>query len=393
MTRFCAMLCGLGLLGVAACNGGAREARIEFVGTPAPRGAVFPSLVADGDRLLLSWTEPGTEEAEARVRFAEFDRKNWGETETIASGKLFVNWADFPSLAVDPRGAIGAQWLVRSEGASFAYGIRFAVRDGDGIWSTPQIPHGEDRAAEHGFVSLMTREPGRFEMIWLDGRQMERGGEMELRHTLWDAGELQRERVLDPDVCTCCQTDATSYEDQRFVAYRDHAPGEIRDISYVRYDGSEWSAPIPLSNDGWEIGACPVNGPALAAHESTLTVAWFTLADDEPRVWAKRSYDFGETFDELLRVDDGDPIGRVDVAALADGSAVVVWLERAGDEAVVSARRIGDTESGGPIIALGRTAAHRDSGFPRVASDGQSVWVAWTETTRPTTIRLARIDW
>ncbi len=221
---------------------------------------------------------------------------------------------------------------------------------------------------------------------------MEDGGEMELRQTVWSGGAFQAESILDADVCTCCQTDATAYGEQRFVAYRDHAPGEVRDISYVRFDGSSWSAPASLSDDGWVIGACPVNGPALAADEGNLTVAWFTLANDEPRVWAKRSEDFGLTFGDLIRIDGGDPIGRVDVAALADGSAVVAWLERAGEEAVVRLRRIGN-EGAAPPIDLGRTAAHRESGFPRLATDGRSVWAAWTETSRPTMIRLSRVDW
>ncbi len=385
-------LLGLLMIAVLGCGGGPGEPRVRPIDSPAPRGAVFPSIAMHGERLYLSWTEPAAEGAEARVRFAALDGSNWNESETIGSGKLFVNWADFASLAVDADGTIGAHWLVRADTPNWAYGIRFAVRDAEGRWSDPQIPHGRDRAAEHGFVSLIPDDSGRFEMIWLDGRQMEHGGEMELRHTVWADGMMQPQTVLDADVCTCCQTDATAYRDQRFVAYRDHTPGEIRDISYVRFNGTDWSAPVPLSNDGWQIGACPVNGPAVATREETLTVAWFTQADDEPRVLAKRSPDFGATFGELMRIDAGDPIGRVDVAALADGSAAVAWLERAGDEAVVLLRRIGDGDSGSPI-ELGRTAAHRDSGFPRLATDGRSVWAAWTETSRPTAIRLSRIDW
>lgn len=387
----CAALGVLALV-LTGCSGGEREARIRALETPAPPGSVFPSLVVRDERVLLSWTEPAGDDSDARVRFAESTSGTWGETETIGSGDLFVNWADFPSLALGADGSVGAQWLVRGGGAAFAYGIRFAVRGSDGEWTEPGIPHGRDRAAEHGFVSLLSDAQGKFELVWLDGREMERGGEMELRHTTWRDGQFEPERILDDDVCTCCQTDAVVFGEQRFVAYRDHAAGEIRDISYVRFDGADWSAPAPLSNDGWQIGACPVNGPALAAHERSLTLAWFTQADDEPRVWAKRSEDFGETFGEAQRVDNGNPIGRVDVAVLDDGSAVIAWLERAGSEAVVSLRRFVD-EQPGPILELGRTAAHRGSGFPRLATDGSTIWAAWTETSRPTRIRLTRIDW
>ena len=374
------------------CSRGEREARIHALETPAPPGSVFPSLVVRDDRLLLSWTEPASDASEARIRFSESSADGWSQSETIGSGALFVNWADFPSLALNPDGSIGAQWLVRGGGPAWAYGIRFAVRGSAGEWSQPGIPHGRDRAAEHGFVSLLAGARGQFELIWLDGREMEHGGEMELRHTTWRGGQFEPERILDDDVCTCCQTDAVVFGEQRFVAYRDHAAGEIRDISYVRFDGADWSAPAPLSNDGWQIGACPVNGPALGSHEGSLTLVWFTQARDEPGVWAKRSNDFGESFGDALRLDDGDPIGRVDVSVLGDGSAVIAWLERVDDEAAVLLRRWNGDQVG-PIIELGRTAAHRGSGFPRLATDGSSVWAGWTETSRPSRIRLARVDW
>ncbi len=213
-----------------------------------------------------------------------------------------------------------------------------------------------------------------------------------MRHAAWRDGHFETERVLDDDVCTCCQTDAVLLGEQSFVAYRDHAAGEIRDISFVRFDGNNWSGPTPLSSDGWRIGACPVNGPALAVNGESLSAAWFTQANDEPRVWLKRSADFGETFGDLIRIDEGDPLGRVDTMLLDDGSTIVAWLERSGDEAVVVARRV-VADQPGPPLELGRTAAHRESGFPRLATDGSSVWAAWTETSRPTRIRLVRIDW
>ena len=380
------------LLVLGACGRTPQGPQVRPLETPAAPGGVFPFIVARDDGLLLLWTEPASDDRDARVRFAEMDGSTWGDVETIGSGKLFVNWADFPSLALSADGSIGAQWLVRGGGEIWAYGIRFAVRGTAGEWTAPQIPHGRERAAEHGFVSLLSDAPGEFELVWLDGREMQHGGEMELRYTTWRDGRFGPERVLDDDVCTCCQTDAAVFGDERFVAYRDHAPGEIRDISFVRFDGADWSAPIPLSNDGWRIGACPVNGPALDAHQRSLTLAWFTQARDQPRVWARRSDDFGETFGDVLRIDDGDPVGRVDVAVLDDGSAVISWLERVDGEAVVSLRRwVGDQP--GPILELGRTAAHRESGFPRLATDGSTVWAAWTETRRPARIRLARIDW
>jgi len=181
----------LAVLALGACGRDNREPRIETHDTPAPPGSVFPSLVARDDRVLLSWTEPAGDDSDTRIRFAELNAGTWRESETIGSGDLFVNWADFPSLVLDADGSVGAQWLVRGGGASFAYGIRFAVRGTDARWTEPSIPHGRDRAAEHGFVSLLSDAAGSFELAWLDGREMEHGGEMELRFATWTDGEFQ----------------------------------------------------------------------------------------------------------------------------------------------------------------------------------------------------------
>jgi hypothetical protein len=381
----------LGLALLSGCGSAAPEPGIEPLASPAPPGSRFPSIAVHGDRVYLSWIEGDS--PDAAVRLAQSDEGVWSEVETLASGPdLFVNWADFPSIALDAAGGVAAQWLVRGGGPSWAYGVRFSARAPDGAWSAPRIPHGEEHAGEHGFVSIVAGPPGEYELIWLDGRAMESGGPMELRRSGWTADGFDAEQVLDRDVCTCCQTDMAAFGARRFVAYRDHAPGEIRDISYVRFDAGEWSAPTRLHDDGWQIAACPVNGPAVAAHEATLAVVWFTQAHDQPLVQALASSDFGATFGAALRLDGGDPIGRVDVAVLADGSFVAVWLERDGREALLQTRRVAGGVAG-PTYPIARVAADRGSGFPRVATDGEDTWVAWTETSRPPRVRLARVRW
>ena len=39
----------------------------------------------------------------------------------------------------------------------------------------------------------------------------------------------------------------------------------FRDINVTRLEQGKWTPERPLHVDGWQIDACPVNGPALAA--------------------------------------------------------------------------------------------------------------------------------
>ena len=183
-------------------------------------------------------------------------------------------------------------------------------------------------------------------------------------------GSTLRDWIVDPDVCTCCQTTLAALPGDRLVvAYRGHTPAEIRDNWIARFDGTTWLAPAVLHDDGWNIAACPVNGPAADATGNTVAVVWFTAANGIARVQAKFSPDGGASFGPAIPVDLDRPIGRVDLVSLPDGSAVVSWLEaaHADNEAGLYVRRLHADGTTSAALNLGATSAARASGFARMA--------------------------
>jgi hypothetical protein len=165
------------------------------------------------------------------------------------------------------------------------------------------------------------------------------------------------------------------------VVYRDRTEEEIRDIYITRFEDGAWTEGRPVHADGWKIPACPVNGPAVATRDDDVAVAWFSAPDDVPAVHVAFSTDGGRRFGPAIRVDDGQPAGRVDVMMLGDGAALVSWLERTGgDRADVRLRRIGPDGAASEASTLTGSSAERASGFPRMISapDG-GVLVAWTD--------------
>jgi len=307
---------------------------------------------------------------------------------------VLVNWADFPSVAVLD-GTLAAHWLERTSADTYAYDVLLAVSsDGGRTWPPPVRPHRDETRTEHGFVSLVPRSGG-FDVFWLDGRRYAEDGRdaaTQLRHARWSAGEMGPETVLDDRVCDCCQTDAVDTGDGPLVVYRDRSADEIRDISLVRMDGVTWSGPTTVSPDHWRIEGCPVNGPAAAARGSSVAVAWFTRASDEPRVLVAFSRDSGGTLSEPLRLDADGALGRVDVAWLDDDRVIVTWLAGRGTDAAIVVRAVRPTGPAGPAIEIARTSADRASGFPRLAVSDDSAFVAWTDTQGDTTrVRVARL--
>jgi hypothetical protein len=190
-------------------------------------------------------------------------------------------------------------------------------------------------------------------------------------------GSFGPEVWLDNRVCECCQTSAAATPDGMAVVYRDRSDAEIRDISFVRLSNGKWSEPQPLSNDGWEIYGCPVNGPAISSLGSSLSAAWFTAANDKPQV--KAVFSTGETFGAPILIDDGSPIGRVDITVVAPDEALVSWVETGGSGAEVRARYVKADGSRGPSIVIAPTSGGLASGFPRMEKTGAEILFAWTD--------------
>ena len=377
---------------------------------PAAPGSGQPFLTAApaAGGAWMSWTEPVIGGGH-RVAAAYFDGGGegandiagsaggvggtdgrWGTPVTIARGRdFFVNWADFPSIHVFGE-LLVAHWLQRGGGGgTYDYGVRLAwSRDEGATWSEPWTPHEDGTPTEHGFVSVF-QAGGRVWAAWLDGRAMvEPGGPMSLRaRALPVGGEAGPgkvrpgpEETLDDRICECCQTDAVVAAGVPVVAFRDRGEGELRNVHVARRLPDGWTESVPVHDDGWVVGGCPVNGPAMAERDGRVAVAWFTAPDGVARVNVAFSRDGGGSFGPAFRIDAGQSVGRVDVVALDDGSALVTWLEREeGGGAVVLSRRVAPDGAMGPPRALVASTDDRASGFPRIARLGTDrLMLAWT---------------
>ena len=371
--------------------------------SPAGVDSREPEMTSTADgRIILSWVEKIGDKRYA-LRFATRDASGWSTAQTVAEGEnWFVNWADFPSVIALTDGSLAAHWLVKSGSGTYAYDVNIArSKDGGKTWGNPVVPHTDGTQTEHGFVSLIPLADGRVGAVWLDGRNLKDvkhesdenkplSVSMTLRYAAIDAdGKLSDEAQLDDRVCECCQTSAALTSEGVIGAYRDRSDKEIRDIHFVTRQQANWSTPRPVHSDNWEISGCPVNGPAVAADGKRVAVAWFTGANDTPRVKVAFSSDAGASFGKAIEVDDGETLGRVDALLLPDGSALVCWLSGNAEGGAIKVRRVSSDGSLGPAAVIAKTDISRSSGFPRMARLGDEVHFAWTEFGKPSYVRTA----
>ena len=397
---------GLGALALSLCFLGEALAEqpvfasLTLLEPPTSGIAQEPYLAVVGQSLLISWMVPTA--SETLVQFARFDDVGWSKPVTVGRGEdVFVNWADFPTVAAFGDSGIALHWLRKAGPSGYGYHVELSLSDDMGrSWSDPVVPYSDRSNQQHGFVTMSGNSDGALDLLWLDAREygqtglLARPDTMQLRATRIDAaGRLESDRPVNTKTCSCCQTSSARLGDGSLVvAYRDRTDAEIRDISIVRLLDGAWADPVNVHPDGWEISGCPVNGPAVAAQGERVAVAWFTAADDIAAVKLAFSDDAGTSFAAPARIDFGDPLGRVDTLFLEDGSVLVTWLEWQGDDEVLLACRA--LESRGCVTrqVLARNSSNASMNFPRMAPIGHEEYFALTTpiNARQSTVTIMR---
>lgn len=298
---------------------------------PAPTAPTSP---APRSHATAPATPPNT------LHFSTFapSTRTWSPARTIiARADLPLSSADFPQLVLDGRGTATAVWTDGHGGA-----LVTSSADSGATWSPPAPwAHAGHGVEKFSFARLAD---GRVLAAWLENRS---SASTQLHARILDSSASlspplsvspspvrspTADTLVDPSVCDCCPTTLTAFPDGgALLAYRGRTlPEEVRDIRSARFRATAWDAPRPVNNDDWRIAACPVNGPRLASDGGRVAAAWFTAADNDPRVLASFSPDAGTRFLMPLRLDRGKPVGRVDTLILSDGALLVTWLETDG---------------------------------------------------------------
>jgi hypothetical protein len=112
------------------------------------------------------------------------------------------------------------------------------------------------------------------------------------------------------------------------------------------------------------------------------------MVNDKGEVKVIFSPNGGASFDEPIRIDSGNAIGRVDVVLLNEKTAVVSWVE----EAAIRIRKISSDGKLEKTIRVAETSEARAGGFPQLTRFANGVIMAWTDEATKT-IKTASITW
>jgi hypothetical protein len=412
-----AAVCGLLVLGGASAARPVPAARISEPLRLAVEGAASSgvSLAAAGQDVVATWaaTAPGVTDIQAAVShdggvsFGPATRVNDVPGDARTSGE------QGPRVGI--RSGVDVAWCSK---AGSAVRIRAArARAGASNFGPAITVHAENLPGARGWASLARDAEGNAHVVWLDGRNalrpptgslaagdhsaMARGMRQDIFHAIWRPDGSHEEVTVATDVCFCCKTAvATAPGGVLYVAWRHIYPTNLRDIAVAHSSdgGKTFSAPVRVSEDGWEIAGCPDDGPALAVDAAgVLHVVWPTMvagAHPVKGIFYSSSADGGRTFARRQRIDEAEGGAAHPQIAAGDGRVAIVW-----DEAGTSRRaclrevstdrtRSGGTPGLGPIEILSAGPAV----YPAIAATPSALVAAWTETAAGgSEIRVRRI--
>ncbi|CAM2070284.1 Exo-alpha-sialidase [Sulfidibacter corallicola] len=353
----------------------------------------LPYLTTEDGQLFMSWVRTDDPSSgHTTMYWSRWNGKTWADPQKIVShADMFVNWADFPKIALNGK-LVAAAWPQMLGSGTYAYGLRLAVsRNGGETWQDPIWLHTDTSPTEHGFVSMAPLADGTLAAAWLDGRAMGAAGHgggghdhhgegsMHLLYRTIGLEGLGPEQTLDERTCECCNTAIATRDRDVWVAYRDRSDGEIRDIVVTHRTDTGWSTPRAAQKDDWKIMGCPVNGPALAARGQNLALAWFT-AKGQPQIKLALSTDGGRQFRVADSLEDG-VIGRVDVRLTPTNEVILLWVaEKDGrQQPRIAGWNLTGRKLWGPI-GLDSIPTGRGGGFPRLAMTTSHLFIGQRAT-------------
>jgi hypothetical protein len=367
------------LLAVAACAF-AQAQKSVAVPNPAVAGSIQPNwaVAADGSA-LLSWVE-ATKGGGYTLRYAARKGAAWSEARTIASGRhIWRHPAEMPGMVSLSDGTLLAYWVEKGNDSSDEENILVSSSH-DGLrWTAPSMAHHDRSPVQHGLASIVASGPKEASLLWLQALKGEDGPVSLMRTIVGADGKEIKEEQLDPDTCSCCPTSVVSTAKGLLVAYRGHTPKDIRDINVLRFENGRWLTSKNLHADKWEINACPVNAASAAAKDNRVAIAWYTEADDSPRVQVVFSSDAGATFTKPTKVNTGDTLGYASTALAADGGAFVSWIEEGATSASSMVRFVSPAGVAGPVIKIAQ-GSKSSLGYPKMLQSGSETWIAWGDS-------------
>lgn len=416
----------LALLAALACGqlgcgqDGFRAEPLGAAPTKVTPAAADPSLALDpatGD-VLLAWT--GGDGVAWRPYFSRSSDAgaSWSAAVPVTddTGEVHPHGEASPRLVAGPGGRIALVWIRDVPVATRrwpASAVRVARSlDGGRSWLPPVTVNDDTTGAPvgHNFQGAAWAGDSALIAAWLDERTSATpvGHHHDAAATAADSTSEADAMVYvarSPDfgrtwgpntpvwggACPCCRiTLARAAEGRVVAAWRQHFPGNVRDVVTAPLVPAP-GTPVRVHDDGWVYPGCPHNGPGLSiGPDGAAHVVWYSGAQGRAGLYYR-----------MVGPDGAPPVPLVTGSALPGVHGTVAALPERGAVAAWDAAPDGARAISVGYLAPGAGDARRTGvpggaggSYPQiVALGGQRAMVAWTAgMDARSEVRLARVS-
>ena len=342
-----------------------------------------PAFGPDGT-LWLVWMAGG----QVSIASSQDAGRHFSAPVQVTTKRLNLDWGPDarPKIVVDRSGVIALAFSTFRD--EVFNGQVLYTRSSDGGKSFAELKPITTNHESQRFEALALDQDGTVFAAWLDKRNrapaQEAGRKYEGAALFFaasrDGGATYAEAALARDgTCECCRLGLAFAAPGRPVAiFRNIFEGGVRDHAVMTFTDVATPGEVRrVSNDDWQINACPHHGPSLTvAPNGTYHVVWYTNGKVRKGLFYAHSRDEGRTFSAPMALGQpGRNPTRPFVLASPAGT-VMVWKEFDGEKTSVQmtiSRDDGETWS--PPKSIMSTSDTSD--HPLLVSDGKQTYLSW----------------
>ncbi|WP_035981179.1 sialidase family protein [Bradyrhizobium sp. STM 3843] len=344
---------------------------------------VTPFFAADGT-LWLTWMAGGL----VSVANSQDAGGTFSQPVPVTTQKLNLDWGPDarPAVVVDRKGGIAVAFATFRDQA-FNGEVLYTRSDDGGKTFAPVNPITANTVSQR-FQALALDEDGTVFAAWLDKRNRVPAKEAGQAYdgaglffaSSHDGGASYTEAKLAQDnTCECCRLGlAFAGPGRPVVVFRNIFDGGVRDHAIVTFNDLATPGEVyRVSEDDWQIKACPHHGPSLAVSPTgAYHVAWYTNGKTRKGLFYAHSRDGGHTFSAPIPIGQADRNPTRPYVLSTKAVTTLAWKEFDGETTTVmimQSRDDGDTWSKPSAIASTKDA----SDHPLLVADGEHIYLSW----------------
>ncbi|MDE2469158.1 MAG: exo-alpha-sialidase [Bradyrhizobium sp.] len=291
-----------------------------------------------------------------------------------------------PKIALDRKGDIAVAFSTFRDKAFNGEVFYSQSNDGGKTFAVPRPI--TDNTESQRFEALGFSSDGTLFAAWLDKRnrvpvrqtgKKYDGAALFFATSKDEGASYSRAEMAADNTCECCRL-ALAFDPSghAVVAFRNLFEGGIRDHAIVTFNDQGAPGEVHrISEDDWQISACPHQGPSLSiGPDGTYHVVWYTNGRVRKGLFYAQSRDGGKTFSQPMPIGQlGKSPSRPYVISASHATAVV-WKEFDGEKTsvnLITSADNGKTWSQPRVIAV--TADPSD--HPLLVSNGHQTYLSW----------------